>query len=167
MNKSVKLNNPWILDITEKFTKQLSQFDGSVEKLTEFYKQFGYDKIPYSGEKRWGLDSSTDTSDIKYDDISENSELWWRRYTNTGFRWTLIRITHKYNGIIFFETVGLKKKISTYIDTGANDLQWYSQNKSRYTLPKHEFYPIKIIKPEWVDITGWNAPKDMIITNIK
>lgn len=116
--------------------------------------------------ERWGFDSSSDSSDIKYDDIPEGSELWWRKYTANGFRWVLIRITHKYGGILFFETVLEKKKISSFIETGANDFEWTNKNDpSRYSLPRHKFYPIEVIKPEWVDITDWNAPKQMIITN--
>lgn len=166
MKKEYKFTNPWVLDITTKFEKQLSQFNGDVEKLKTFYKQFDYDNVPYNGEKRWGYDSSTDSSDIKYDDIPEGSELWWRKYTANGFRWVLIRITHKYGGILFFETVLEKKKISSFIETGANDLVWANKNDpSRYSLPRHRFYPIEVIKPEWVDIEGWCAPKQMIITN--
>lgn len=113
-----------------------------------------------------GHDSSSESSDIKYDDIPEGSELWWRKYTANGFRWVLIKITHKYGGILFFETVLEKKKISSFIETGANDLECKSQdNPSRYSLPTHIFYPIEVIKPEWVDITEWNAPKQIIVTN--
>lgn len=156
---------PWILDITDKFNKQLEQFDGSVERLSMFYKKFGYDKIPYDGIKRWGLDSSTESSDISYDDIEENTTLWMRHYTPNGFRWIMIRITHKYGGIVFFETVNEKKNKKSYIDTGANDYE-YTRTENRYKLPKHRFYPIEVIKPKWVDISSWNAPKRMIITNI-
>lgn len=164
--KNINLNKPWVLNISEKFNKILAQFNNDIEKLKAFYKQFDYDKIPYNGIKRWGIDSSTESSDIMYDDIEEGNEMWWRKYSATGFRWILIKITHKYGGILFFETLNEKNKISSYVDTGANDLEWTGNNKARYSLPKHQFYPIEIIKPEWVDIESWNAPKHMKITNI-
>lgn len=165
INTNIELKNPFVLDISTKFEKPLAQFDGSVEKLIEFYKSFGYDGVPYNGIKRWGVDSSTESSDIKYDDIEEGNELWMRKYTGMGFRWVLIRITCKYGGILFFETISEKQRKKSYIDTGANDFSWATADKSRYSLPKHTFYPIEVIKPSWVDIESWNAPKNMIVTN--
>lgn len=164
---AITLAKPWILDISKRFNKQLSQFDGDIKKLKEFYKAFGYDQIPYTGTKRWGVDSSTDSSDINYGDIEIGMEMWWRRYTQNSFRWTLVRVSHKYGGIIFFRTIGLKNNISSYIDTGANDLEWSGNDDSRFSLPSHTFYPIEIIKPRWVDISPWNAPKMLKINNIK
>lgn len=161
---NIQITNPWVLDITPKFQNMLDKFNGDVEKLKEFHKTFGYDSIPYDGIKRWGLDSSTESSDIKIDDLEEGMELWWRRYTRNSFRWTLIRVTHIYGGIMFFETIGLKKNIKSYVDTGANDLEWKTA-AARYSLPKHTFYPVEVIKPSWVDIEFWNAPKQIIITN--
>ena len=75
----IELKRPWVLDLTTKFDKQLSQFGGSRERLLEFYKKFGADGVIYDGNKRWGLDSSTDSSDISYDDLDEGNELWWRK----------------------------------------------------------------------------------------
>lgn len=159
-------NKPFVLDLTEKFNKQLMKFDNSIDKLVEFYKKFGYDKVPYDGIKRWGLDSSTDSSDITYDDIEVGHLLYCRKYSENRFRWVKIKITHKFNGIIFFETVGVKRIKKSYIDTGADDFSWDGGNKSRYTLPKHTFYPMEVIKPKWVDIESWNAPSKMKISNI-
>lgn len=164
---NITLSNPFVLDISKNFEKQLNQLSGSIDKLIEIYKSFGYDKMPYDGIKRWGLDSSSDSSDLTYDSIEVGHELWLRRYTSNGsFRWNLIRITHKYNGIIFYETLDEKNNKKSYIDTGADDFTWNNTDKSRYTLPKHRFYPIEVIKPEWVDIEGWKAPKQMKVTNV-
>ena len=81
---AIELKRPWVLDLSTKFDKQLSKFDGSCEKLLEFYKKFGMDGVIYDGNKRWGLDSSTESSDISYDDLAEGTELWWRKYTANG-----------------------------------------------------------------------------------
>lgn len=163
--KNIELKNPWKLNISDRFQKQLSQFDGSVERLQKFYNQFGFDGIPYNGLKRWGLDSSTETSDITYDEIKEGTEMFMRKYTANGSRFIIIRITHKYQGILFYETVAEKTVLKSYIDTGANDNEYTGNNPARYKLPPHIFYPIQVIKPEWVDISSWNAPKKMLITN--
>ena len=159
----IELKSPWVLDLTTKFDKQLSQFGGSHERLLEFYKKFGADGVIYDGKKRWGLDSSTDSSDISYDDLDEGNELWWRKYTANGFRFVLVRVTHKYGDIIFFETVGEKKNKKFYVDCGVDDYEWSEGNASRYSLPKHRFYPIKVVVPSWVDMTAWSAPKKMIV----
>lgn len=156
---------PFIVDLVEKFNDQLIKFDNSIDKLIAFYNNFGYDKVPYNGIKRWGLDSSTESSDITYDDIEIGHLLYWRRYDGIKFRWVKIKITHKFNGIIFFEAVGNKRNKKSYIDTGACDFNEVN-NKARYTLPKHTFYPIEVKKPEWIDIESWNAPEKMKITNI-
>ena len=163
---SIEKNKPFVLDLTEKFSKQLMKFDNSIDKIVEFYKKFGYNKVPYDGIKRWGLDSSTDSSDITYGDIEVGYLLFWRKYSENRFRWVKIKITHKFNGIIFFETIGKKKNKKSYIDTGANDFSWNGDNKSRYTLPKHTFYPMEVVKPKWVDIESWHAPSKMKISNI-
>lgn len=159
-------DKPFVLNLTEKFNKQLIKFDNSIEKLINFYKSFGYDKVPYDGIKRWGLDSSTDSSDISYDDIEIGHLLYWRKYNENKFKWVKIKITHKFNGIIFFETICEKKNKKSYIDTGANDFVWDKFDKSRYTLPKHIFYPMEVVKPKWVDIESWHAPSKMKISNI-
>ena len=86
------IESPWVLDLTTKFDKQLGQFDGSLERLLEFYKKLGMDGVIYDGKKRWGLDSSTESSDILYDDLDEGTELWWRKYTANGFRFVLVRV---------------------------------------------------------------------------
>lgn len=159
MVKNIVLEKPWTLNIEDKFKKKLSTCNNSVENLLALYKKFGYDLVPYDGVKRWGDDSSTETSDITYDEIEEGTELWWKRYTENSIRWTLIRITHKYGGILFFETLNEKKNRKSYIDTGGDDYVWEDNDASRYTLPKHKFYPVKIIKPKWIDISEWHAPK--------
>ena len=157
------IESPWVLDLTTKFDKQLGQFDGSLERLLEFYKNLGMDGVIYDGKKRWGLDSSTESSDILYDDLDEGTELWWRKYTSNGSRFVLVRVTHKYGGIIFFETIGEKKNKKFYIDCGADDYEWTECDDSRYSLPKHRFYPIMVVVPSWVDMSAWCAPKKMIV----
>ena len=119
----IELKRPWVLDLTTKFDKQLSQFGGSRERLIEFYKKFGSNGVIYDGKKRWGLDSSTESSDILYDDLDEGTELWWCKYTANGFRFVLVRVIHKYGGIIFFETIGEKKNKKFYVDCGADDYE--------------------------------------------
>lgn len=158
-------DKPWVLDITSKFQHKLDKFDGNVEKLKEFYKKFGFDAIPYDGIHRWGLDSSTESSDITCHMLEVGHCLYWRKYTENGYRWVKVRVTHIFNGIIFFETIGEKKEKSFYLDTGADDYEWADGAMSRYSLPKHRFYPMEVIKPEWVDISSWNAPKKMKIIN--
>ena len=157
------IESPWVLDLTTKFDKQLGQFDGSLERLLEFYKKLGMDGVIYDGKKRWGLDSSTESSDILYDDLDEGTELWWRKYTANGFRFVLVRVRHKYGGIIFFETIGEKKNKKFYVDCGADDYEWSGCVASRYSLPKHRFYPIMVVVPSWVDMSAWCAPKKMIV----
>lgn len=157
------IESPWVLDLTTKFDKQLGQFDGSLERLLEFYKNLGMDGVIYDGKKRWGLDSSTESSDILYDDLDEGTELWWRKYTANGSRFVLVRATHKYGGIIFFETIGEKKNKKFYVDCGADDYEWTECDDSRYSLPKHRFYPIMVVVPSWVDMSAWCAPKKMIV----
>ena len=44
---AIELKRPWLLDLTTKFDKQLNQFDGSVERLLEFYKNLGMDGVIY------------------------------------------------------------------------------------------------------------------------
>ena len=156
------IESPWVLDLTTKFDKQLGQFDGSLERLLEFYKKLGMDGVIYDGKKRGGLDSSTESSDI-FDDLDEGTELWWRKYTANGFRFVLVRVTHKYGGIIFFETIGEKKNKKFYVDCGADDYEWTECDASRYSLPKHRFYPIMVVVPSWVDMSAWCAPKKMIV----
>ena len=157
------IESSWVLDLTTKFDKQLGQFDGSLERLLEFYKKLGMDGVIYDGKKRWGLDSSTESSDILYDDLDEGTELWWRKYTANGFRFVLVRVTHKYGGIIFLETIGEKKNKKFYVDCGADDYEWTECDASRYSLPKQRFYPIMVVVPSWVDMTAWSAPKKMIV----
>ena len=157
------IESPWVLDLTTKFDKQLGQFNGSLERLLEFYKILGMDGVIYDGKKRWGLDSSTESSDILYDDLDEGTELWWRKYTANGSRFVLVRVTHKYGGIIFFETIGEKKNKKFYVDCGADDYKWTECDASRYSLPKHRFYPIMVVVPSWVDMSAWCAPKKMIV----
>lgn len=157
------IESPWVLDLTTKFDKQLGQFDGSLERLLEFYKNLGMDGVIYDGKKRWGLDSSTESSDILYDDLDEGTELWWRKYTSNGSRFVLVRVTHKYGGIVFFETIGEKKNKKFYVDCGADDYEWTECDDSRYSLPKHRFYPIMVVVPSWVDMSAWCAPKKMIV----
>lgn len=164
--KNLTLSNPWVLDIVNLFKKQSGLSDFSIDKLLGLYQKLGYDKIQYNGIKRWGLDSSTDSSDIKYDDIDEGMEMFMRKYTANGTKWIVVKVTHKHNGIIFFETLGEKKNKKFYIDTGANDYEWI-ENKSRYTLPKQTFYPIEVIVPDCVDISSWNAPRQMVVTKVK
>ena len=84
------IESPWVLDLTTKFDKQLGQFDGSLERLLEFYKKLGMDGVIYDGKKRWGLDSSTESSDILYDDLDEGTELWWK--TQIHREWFQIRV---------------------------------------------------------------------------
>ena len=157
------IESPWVLDLTTKFDKQLGQFDGSLERLLEFYKNLGMDGVIYDGKKRWGLDSSTESSDILYDDLDEGTELWWRKYTSNGSIFVLVRVTHKYGGIIFFETIGEKKNKKFYVDCGADDYEWTECDASRYSLPKHRFYPIIGVVPAWVYMSAWCAPKKMIV----
>lgn len=157
------IESPWVLDLTTKFDNQLGQFNGSLERLLEFYKNLGMDGVIYDGKKRWGLDSSTESSDILYDDLDEGTELWWRKYTANGSRFVLVRVTHKYGGIIFFETIGEKKNKKFYVDCGADDYEWTECDDSRYSLPKHRFYPIMVVVPSWVDMSAWCAPKKMIV----
>ena len=75
----------------------------------------------------------------------------------------LVRVTHKYGGIIFFETIGEKKNKKFYVDCGADDYEWTECDASRYSLPKHRFYPIMVVVPSWVDMSDWCAPKKMIV----
>lgn len=157
------IESPWVLDLTTKFDNQLGQFNGSLERLLEFYKNLGMDGVIYDGKKRWGLDSSTESSDILYDDLDEGTELWWRKYTANDSRFVLVRVTHKYGGIIFFETIGEKKNKKFYVDCGADDYEWTECDDSRYSLPKHRFYPIMVVVPSWVDMSAWCAPKKMIV----
>lgn len=157
------IESPWVLDLTTKFDNQLGQFNGSLERLLEFYKNLGMDGVIYDGKKRWGLDSSTESSDILYDDLDEGTELWWRKYTANGSRFVLVRVTHKYGGIIFFETIGKKKNKKFYVDCGADDYEWTECDDSRYSLLKHRFYPIMVVVPSWVDMSAWCAPKKMIV----
>ena len=49
---AIELKSPWVIDLTTKFDKQLSQFGSSRERLLEFYKKFGMDGVIYDGTER-------------------------------------------------------------------------------------------------------------------
>lgn len=167
MKKNIELNNPWVLDLTKKYPNSYGDTNPeNIKKNNEFFAALGYGHTQYDGIKRWGWDSTTDSSDITYDEIEEGMEMWMRKFNGMRFSWVIIRVTHKYNGIIFFETLSEKKNKKSYIDTGADDYVFNTDSGARYKLPEHTFYPIEVIKPTSLDIAPWKAPKHMIITNI-
>lgn len=161
--KDIVLTQPFIIDITHFFDKQLKQFDNDPKKLCEFYKNnFQLDKVPYYGMHRNGYDSTSDVSDITYNDLKVGDQLYWKRYKGLIFSWDIVEITHMYGYVIFFKS--LSDNRTSYIDCGADTADTVNEN---HNLPKHFFYPIEIKKPSWVSVEYMELPKQLIkITNI-
>ena len=160
---TINLTQPFTIDITHFFDKQLAQFDNDPKKLRKFYKDnFKVDKVPYYGSHRNKFDSTTEVSDITYDKIKVGDQLYWRRYKGLSYYWDVIEVTHKYGYVIFFKS--LTDGRTSYTDCGADSSDNVNKN---HNLPHRIFYPIEIIKPKWVSVDEMNLPKRLVkITNI-
>ena len=150
---AIELKCPWVFDLTTKFDKQLSQFGGSRERLLEFYKNFGSDGVIYDGKKRWGLDSSTDSSDISYDDLNEG-------YTSIeDFSKGLTGIKNWTNDKLNTYDTGIKNWTNDQISTNTNDLKnWVSDN----FFPKPESGSIDL--SEYAKIADVNSAFESLAT---
>ena len=161
--RTINLTQPFTIDLTHFFDKQLAKFDNNPKKLCKFFKDnFQLDKVPYYGTHRNGLDSTTEVSDITYDNINVGDQLYWRRYRGLSYYWDVIEITHKYGYVIFFKS--LTDGRTSYTDCGADSNDIVNNN---HNLPHKFFYPIEIIKPKWVSVDEMNLPKRLVkITNV-
>ena len=155
---TINLTQPFTIDITHFFDKQLAQFDNDPKKFCKFFKDnFKVDKVPYYGSHRNKFDSTTEVSDITYDKINVGDQLYWRRYKGLSYYWDVIEITHKYGYVIFFKS--LTDGRTSYTDCGADS---HDMVNSNHNLPHNFFYPIEIIKPKWVSVDEMNLPKRLV-----
>ena len=161
--RTINLTQPFTIDLTHFFDKQLAKFDNNPKKLCKFFKDnFQLDKVPYYGMHRNKFDSTTEVSDITYDNINVGDQLYWRRYRGLSYYWDVIEVTHKYGYVIFFKS--LTDGRTSYTDCGADSHDNVNKN---HNLPHRIFYPIEIIKPKWVSVDEMNLPKRLVkITNI-
>lgn len=161
--KTINLTQPFTIDLTHFFDKQLAKFENNPKKLCKFFKDnFQLDKVPYYGTHRNGQDSTTEVSDITYDNINVGDQLYWRRYRGLSYYWDVIEITHKYGYVIFFKS--LTDGRTSYTDCGADS---HDKVNNNHNLPHNFFYPIEIIKPKWVSVDEMNLPKRLVkITNV-
>ena len=161
--RTINLTQPFTIDLTHFFDKQLAKFDNNPKKLCKFFKDnFQLDKVPYYGMYRNKFDSTTEVSDITYDNINVGDQLYWRRYRGLSYYWDVIEVTHKYGYVIFFKS--LTDGRTSYTDCGADSHDNVNKN---HNLPHRIFYPIEIIKPKWVSVDEMNLPKRLVkITNV-
>ena len=161
--RTINLTQPFTIDLTHFFDKQLAKFDNNPKKLCKFFKDnFQLDKVPYYGMHRNKFDSTTEVSDITYDNINVGDQLYWRRYRGLSYYWDVIEVTHKYGYVIFFKS--LTDGRTSYTDCGADSHDNVNKN---HNLPHRIFYPIEIIKPKWVSVDEMNLPKRLVkITNV-
>ena len=160
MKKDIKFNSPFVLDLQPYFNSWLNKFDGSIDLLLKFCKNFfGYDELPYFFES---TKYKSIYCEIKYSDLKVGNELYWKRINGNGtYEIVPIKITHKYQNIFFFKSLIDNRK--SYYDCGAND---FTEENEYHLLPKNMFYPIEVLVPKHVKIYNKIFPKDTKITNV-
>ncbi len=136
--------NEFVFDITKKFPK-------AKDAIPWLREHFGLDKYPYNGTKRYGADSSTEYMDLTYNDVKVGDCFYIKDAGVTR----LVEITAKCDYILFFR-VYITEKVG-YIDCGASS---NNPNYSWHAIPKYSLYPIKVIIPNWIDISNWNLPTE-------
>lgn len=134
--------NIFVFDVTKKFPK-------AKDAIPWLKEHFGIDKYPYNGTKRYGDDSSTDYMDLTYADVNIG-DCFYIEDTNYIY---MIEIIDKHRYILFYN-IQITGDIG-YIDCGAcsND-----PNYKYHAIPKHTIYPMKVIVPNWIDISSWHLP---------
>lgn len=134
--------NEFVFDITNKFPK-------TKDAISWLKTCFGIDKYPYNGTKRYGDDSSTEYMDLTYDDVKVGDCFYVKR---NGLIYPL-EIINKCEYILFYHILIIEER--GYIDCGA-----YSNhpNYMYHAIPKNTIYPVKIVVPNWIDISKWKLP---------
>lgn len=140
---------PFELDITWYFKESIDKI--GLSAVLEKLSHIGGDgkHIDYYGVKK-SSDGITEISDIRYDKIKVGHGLFMRRYNKDAKRKIIdiVRITHKYGGVIFFEGTD-----------GVRDFVYAPNN-----LPK-EFYAMKYIKKNYIKL-AFKLPKIVEIVNV-
>lgn len=137
----------FIFDITKKFPK--------AKDATPWLKEhFDIDKYPYDGTKRYGDDSSTEYMDLTYDEVNVG-DCFYMIIGPYGYK---IEISNKCGYILFYKIL-ITGDVS-YIDCGANSRH---PNYKYHAIPKNTIYPIKVIVPNWIDISSWHLPIKTVI----
>lgn len=153
-NKDIELKNPLVLDVRERLEKGVNQFENP-KKFQEWLKEnFGYEKYPYDGRHKYGLDSSTEVSDITYEMLEEGMELfcYMKPKGHNKMNWFPIRIIHKFHFMVFYEC--LIDGYISFVDCGACDYDWRKYHeKFEPCLPIHFFAPIQIILPKYAEFS--------------
>lgn len=157
MKREIVFNNPFTLNLQPYFNSWLNKFNGSIDLLLKFCKNFfEYEGLIYYFEPP---KYNSSYCDIKYSELKVGNELYWKRMKDNGtYEIIPIKITHKYQNIFFFKSLIDGKK--SYYDVGANDLN------ENHLLPKNMFYPIEVLVPKHVKIENKIFPKETKITNI-
>lgn len=159
--KDIILDKPFVVNVREKMVGFLSKFETEDEFKTWFKTNFGWDKFPYEGIKRQGMDSSTDYSDIYYDEIEVGHNFYYRIHKGMQLKTIPIVITAKCNYIVFYKELTTNKV--GYIDFGADS---NDPNFKYHASPKSTLYPIEVKVPDYIDISGWHLPKQVVKTII-
>lgn len=134
--------NEFVFNVTSKFPK-------AKDASSWLKKCFGIDKYPYNGTKRYGDDSSTDYMDLLYTDINIG-DCFYIEDANYIY---MIEIIDKHRYILFY-SIQITGDVG-YIDCGADSK---NPNYKYHAIPKHTIYPMKVIVPNWIDISSWHLP---------
>lgn len=134
--------NKFVFDITKKFPK-------AKNVIPQLREHFRLDKYPYNGTKLYGDDSSTEYMDLTYNDVKVGDCFYIKDAGVTR----LVEITAKCDYILFYH-VYITEKVG-YIDCGASS---NNPNYSWHTVPQYSLYPMKVIVPNWIDISNWHLP---------
>lgn len=134
--------NIFVFNVTKKFPK-------AKDAIPWLREHFGIDKYPYNGTKRYGDDSSTDYMDLTYTDVNIG-DCFYIEDTNYTY---IIEIIDKHRHILFYNIQSTGDV--GYIDCGADSK---NPNYKYHAIPKHIIYPMKVIVPNWIDISSWYLP---------
>lgn len=164
INKEIIIDNPYTLDLSHYFDKQVEQF-GSVKEFIKFMKKnFQMNKVPvYQTKKDFSGKHPGDLSIINYDTIEVGQQMLWKRPSKSGlsFSFDIVEIVHKFGYVLFIKS--LTDDVETFINCGATSIY---DEYGKGQLPQYSLYPMKVIKHSWITIEDFKLPKCVEIINV-
>lgn len=149
----------YTLDLKAIYDSKMSNIE---ESLSSLKRNFNLDKFPYSYEHKIVDGDVKKYSPISYDSIEVGHILVWIYYNKSWDPiYKKIKVTNKFNGIVFFKCLSDNKNYFT--DCGAWE---YNDKKSKKMYLDCDFYPAKVIVPSYVNIEDANFPDICNIVNI-